>query len=100
MRIAGEIHNKSEEGEEKVAYDGTEDEGYGDEVDENDSSESGSGAKRRAVTGVEEKERPQSGLCVKGGEALARIGRVKRLNLGVREKMGFVQAWTKNKKGR
>lgn len=100
VRIAGEIHNKPGDGE-KGAYDGIEDEGYGDEVEENGyGSGSGPEMKRRAGSGVEEKEKPQSELCVKGGEALARIGRVKRLNLGVKEKVGFVQAWTKNKKGK
>ena len=33
------------------------------------------------------------GVCERGSEALARIGRIKRLNLGVRDKIGFVQAW-------
>ncbi|KAI5817180.1 hypothetical protein BZA77DRAFT_310985 [Pyronema omphalodes] len=35
----------------------------------------------------------QGGICERGSEALARIGRIKRLNLGVQEKIGFVQAW-------
>jgi len=100
VRIAGEICNQPGEGGEP-AYDGIEDEGYGEEVDEGGYG-SGSGQELRRRTGGaggEEKEKPQSALCVKGGEALARIGRVKRLNLGVKEKVEFVQAWTKNKKG-
>ncbi|KAA8907368.1 hypothetical protein FN846DRAFT_947569 [Sphaerosporella brunnea] len=40
---------------------------------------------------VEEEE--VGGVCERGSEALARIGRIKRLNLGVKEKIGFVQAW-------
>ena len=32
------------------------------------------------------------------GEALARLGRVKRVGLGVREKMGFVRAWTRKRR--
>ncbi|KAL9097578.1 MAG: hypothetical protein Q9165_000474 [Trypethelium subeluteriae] len=32
------------------------------------------------------------------GEALARLGRVKRVGLGVREKMEFVRAWTRKRK--
>ncbi|KAF8455369.1 hypothetical protein BGX38DRAFT_1249175 [Terfezia claveryi] len=100
VRIAGEIYNQPGGGE-KPTYDGIEDEGYGEEVDENGyGSGSGPELKRRAGgVGGEEKEKPQSTLCVKGGEALARIGRVKRLNLGVKEKVEFVQAWMKNKKG-
>lgn len=100
VRIAGEIYNKAGEGE-KPAYDGIEDEGYGEEVDENEyGSGSGLELKRRAGgVGGEEKEKPQGLLCVEGGEALARIGRVKRLNLGVKEKMEFVQAWARHKKG-
>jgi hypothetical protein len=35
----------------------------------------------------------KKGVCERGAEALARIGRVKRLNLGVKEKIGFVKAW-------
>lgn len=40
----------------------------------------------------------QSRLSEKGGEALARISRSKRLNLGVKEKISFVEAWGKNKR--
>ena len=32
------------------------------------------------------------------GEALARLGRVKRVGLGVREKIDFVRAWTRRKR--
>lgn len=56
------------------------------------------GLKRREFSGKVGKERPESELCEKGREALARIGRVKRLNLGVREKVGFVNAWNENKR--
>jgi len=31
------------------------------------------------------------------GEALARLGRAKRVGLGVKEKEGFVAAWTKSR---
>jgi hypothetical protein len=34
----------------------------------------------------------------KVGEALARLGRVKRVGLGVKDKMGFVAAWEKKRK--
>jgi 1-acyl-sn-glycerol-3-phosphate acyltransferase len=40
-----------------------------------------------------EEEEGLGGVCDRGSEALARIGRIKRLNLGVKEKIGFVQAW-------
>lgn len=30
-------------------------------------------------------------------EALARLGRVKRVGLGVKDKQGFVKAWTRQK---
>jgi len=33
-------------------------------------------------------------------DGLARLGRVKRVNLGVEEKAGFIEAWTKGGKGR
>lgn len=32
------------------------------------------------------------------GEALARLGRVKRVGLGVREKIDFVRAWTRKRR--
>lgn len=32
-------------------------------------------------------------VCERSSEALARIGRIKRLNLGIRDKIGFVKAW-------
>jgi hypothetical protein len=38
------------------------------------------------------------GISEKGAEALARTGRVKRLNLGVKEKISFVEAWKKNRR--
>lgn len=41
----------------------------------------------------------QSRLSERGAEALARIARSKRLNLGVKEKMAFVEAWSRNKRG-
>jgi hypothetical protein len=37
-------------------------------------------------------------LLDKTGEALARLGRVKRVGLGVREKEDFVKSWTKGRK--
>ncbi|KAG0137116.1 hypothetical protein HOY82DRAFT_402544 [Tuber indicum] len=41
----------------------------------------------------------QSKLSERGAEALARIARSKRLNLGVKEKIAFVEAWGRNKRG-
>ncbi|KAL7274942.1 Lysophosphatidic acid:oleoyl-CoA acyltransferase 1 [Rhizina undulata] len=38
----------------------------------------------------------QSGFCERVAEALARIGRAKRLNLGVGEKAAFVEKWGKS----
>ena len=37
-------------------------------------------------------------LLEKVGEALARLGRVKRIGLGVKEKVAFVQAWVKHRR--
>jgi len=71
--------------------------GVGDET-EHDGNGVGVGLKRREFSGKAGKEGPESELCEKGREALARIGRVKRLNLGVREKVGFVNAWNENKR--
>ncbi|CUS14219.1 unnamed protein product, partial [Tuber aestivum] len=41
----------------------------------------------------------QSKLSERGAEALSRIARSKRLNLGVKEKIAFVEAWGRNKQG-
>lgn len=60
----------------------------------------GVGLKSREFSAEAGKERPESELCEKGREALARIGRVKRLNLGVSDKVGFVNAWNENKRKR
>ncbi|TGZ76679.1 hypothetical protein EX30DRAFT_344696 [Ascodesmis nigricans] len=49
-----------------------------------------------AIYNVDENE--EEAVCDAGAEALARIGRIKRLNLGVREKVGFVEAWRRNRK--
>lgn len=43
-------------------------------------------------------EREEEKVCERAAEALARVGRVQRLNLGVREKGGFVEAWKKNRR--
>ena len=32
------------------------------------------------------------------GESLARLGRVKRVSLGVKEKIEFVRAWTRQRR--
>jgi len=40
-----------------------------------------------------DEEEDLDGVCERGSEALARIGRIKRLNLGVKEKIEFVSAW-------
>jgi hypothetical protein len=40
-----------------------------------------------------DEEEDLDGVCERGSEALARIGRIKRLNLGVREKIEFVSTW-------
>lgn len=45
-----------------------------------------------------EEEREEERVCERAAEALARVGRVQRLNLGVREKVGFVEAWKKNRR--
>ncbi|EER25543.1 hypothetical protein CPC735_066430 [Coccidioides posadasii C735 delta SOWgp] len=41
----------------------------------------------------------QQTLLTQVGDALARLGRVKRVGLGVREKQQFIKMWSKNKKG-
>jgi hypothetical protein len=40
----------------------------------------------------------ERGFLEKIGEALARLGRVKRIGLGVKEKAAFVQAWVKHRR--
>jgi len=42
--------------------------------------------------------RDEKAFLDKIAEALARLGRVKRVSLGVREKQDFVAMWTKTKK--
>ncbi|KAJ9302047.1 hypothetical protein DTO271G3_913 [Paecilomyces variotii] len=44
--------------------------------------------------------REQKALLDYVGEALARLGRVKRVGLGVQEKLDFVKMWTKSKRRR
>ncbi|KAI5849095.1 hypothetical protein BZA05DRAFT_446168 [Tricharina praecox] len=66
------------------------------------------GGERRRSRSSEEEEREREssdtvadadededldGVCERGSEALARIGRSKRLNLGVKEKIEFIAAW-------
>lgn len=111
VRIAGEIHNTStklREDDSGVVEDYSEDEGSASGPDDSSASysngidaggENGYGISNRRSGKAESKERPQSELCENGREALARIGRVKRLNLGVKEKVGFVQAWSRNRGG-
>ena len=41
----------------------------------------------------------EKGVLNKVAEALARLGRVKRVGLGVRDKEGFVKAWSKQRHG-
>lgn len=52
--------------------------------------------KKESVVGAETDDEPK--ICASGAEALARIGRVKRLNLGVKEKMSFIEAWKRNRR--
>ncbi|KAF8466644.1 hypothetical protein BDZ91DRAFT_724723 [Kalaharituber pfeilii] len=98
VRIAGEIYNTGASARKEVGRKDDEDGSFDAEYG-NGASGKENGVGRRGVEGEsgEVKERPQSELCETGAEALARIGRVKRLNLGVREKVGFVEAWKKNK---
>lgn len=56
--------------------------------------------KPRTVVPVDQDGMPndeEQKVLDKVGEALARLGRVKRVGLGVDEKAGFVQAWTKRR---
>lgn len=41
---------------------------------------------------------PEIKVLDKVGEALARLGRVKRVGLGIREKSDFVKAWAKQRR--
>ena len=41
---------------------------------------------------------PERKVLDKVAEALARLGRVKRVGLGIREKSDFVKAWTKQRR--
>ncbi|RPB02152.1 hypothetical protein L873DRAFT_1762955 [Choiromyces venosus 120613-1] len=54
----------------------------------------GAGEKKEDLTKMDK----QSRLSERGAEALARIARSKRVNLGVREKIAFVEAWGRNKR--
>lgn len=60
---------------------------------EADKKEAEGGESSDTLLSGEEAEEPMSRICERTSEALARIGRVKRLNLGVKEKIGFVGAW-------
>ena len=40
----------------------------------------------------------EKGVLNKVADALARMGRVKRVGLGVRDKAGFVKAWSKQRR--
>ncbi|KAI5811779.1 hypothetical protein DFH27DRAFT_475879 [Peziza echinospora] len=68
-------------------------------VNDDREKESGSGGEEQEQE-VGGSSGRQSRLCVRAAEALARMGRVKRLDLGVREKIEFVNAWTKSRKGK
>lgn len=41
---------------------------------------------------------PERKVLDKVADALARLGRVKRVGLGIREKSDFVKAWTKQRR--
>jgi len=67
-----------------------------------DTSEGGSdGTVSGSAQSAEGKQEPlsdeQRTILVRVGEALARLGRVKRVGLGVKEKQDFVRAWRKAK---
>lgn len=104
VRIAEAIYNKPEK-ETLVDYGHIED--YHSDIasSESDGEETRLISSSSSDTITDEKSSPedkgekQSRLSEKGGEALARISRSKRLNLGVKEKMKFVEAWGKNKRG-
>ncbi|KAL0632571.1 Lysophosphatidic acid:oleoyl-CoA acyltransferase 1 [Maublancomyces gigas] len=104
VRIAEAIYNKPEK-ETLIDYGHIED--YHSDIasSESDGEETRLISSSSSDTITDEKSSPddkgekQSRLSEKGGEALARISRSKRLNLGVKEKMKFVEAWGKNKRG-
>ncbi|KAK5184316.1 Lysophosphatidic acid:oleoyl-CoA acyltransferase 1, partial [Cryomyces antarcticus] len=50
------------------------------------------------ASGVEGLGAPEKKVLDRIGEALARLGRVKRVALGVREKANFVEAWGRKRK--
>ena len=87
VRIAETIYN---DGAAAVQRDGGDDDD-GDDGDDDDGLVVG-GDDSGDAAAVDEHE-ALGGVCERGSEALARIGRIKRLNLGVRDKIGFIQAW-------
>jgi 1-acylglycerol-3-phosphate O-acyltransferase len=62
----------------------------------------GTGSDADTLVGSEELEGPvtkeEKAFLDKIGEALARLGRVKRVGLGVKEKEDFIASWTKARK--
>lgn len=104
VRIAEAIYNKPEK-ETLVDYGRIED--YHSDVgnsssDEDEETRLISSSSSDTITDekglTDDTRERQSKLSERGGEALARIGRSKRLNLGVKEKIKFVEAWGKNKR--
>lgn len=101
VRIAEAIYNKPEK-ETLADYGHLED--YHSELESEDTDEETRLLSSSSSDTVTDEKSPltedggerQSKLSEKGGEALARIGRSKRVNLGVKEKIAFVESWGKN----
>ena len=78
MRIAECTYNTAVAGREKRAWDGEEEDDDGEDDER---------------LGIEEQK-----VLDRIGEALARLGRVKRVGLGVKEKMDYVKVWTRKRR--
>lgn len=62
-------------------------------------SQASKGVKQESVESLEAAITPaEKALLDDVGEALARLGRVKRVGLGVKEKQDFVRMWTKTRR--
>ena len=87
VRIAESVHNTSQSPTTRSATNSPNSLGHDDRVSSSDtllgSEEDVNGAERRVLERI--------------AEALARLGRVKRVALGVKEKQYFVKAWSKSK---
>ena len=61
-------------------------------------SVSGCGRRRVEAGNDDDLSPSDKALLDNAGEALARLGRVKRVGLGVQDKVGFVRLWTRTRR--